>query len=49
MKAISEATGKALLDLSGDYKYYRSIGRMFILSSKDGELDRHKKEAEEFL
>ncbi|CAI2350318.1 unnamed protein product [Caenorhabditis sp. 36 PRJEB53466] len=44
---VSQSTKKNLVDLDQDLKYYRSVGRMFLLTDKAAEMQRHDDEAQQ--
>ncbi|CAO4373935.1 unnamed protein product [Caenorhabditis nigoni] len=44
---ISESTKRNLVGLNEDLKYYRSVGRMFLLTDKASEIARHEAEAKQ--
>uniref|UniRef100_A0A1I7UCT8 Prefoldin subunit 1 n=1 Tax=Caenorhabditis tropicalis TaxID=1561998 RepID=A0A1I7UCT8_9PELO len=44
---ISESTMKNLVGLDEGLNYYRSVGRMFLLTDKAAEISRHEAEAKQ--
>ncbi|CAL2040415.1 unnamed protein product [Caenorhabditis brenneri] len=44
---ISESTKKNLVGLDENLNYYRSVGRMFLLTDKSAEISRHEAEAKQ--
>ncbi|CAI4231844.1 unnamed protein product [Auanema sp. JU1783] len=44
-KRMSELTSKALSEIPTNLNVYQSVGRMFVLSSKDNELKRYLEES----
>uniref|UniRef100_A0A1I7XH66 Prefoldin subunit 1 n=1 Tax=Heterorhabditis bacteriophora TaxID=37862 RepID=A0A1I7XH66_HETBA len=45
---VSELSAQTISGISTELPVYRSVGRMFILSSKEEEVERHNKEANEY-
>ncbi|RCN33750.1 hypothetical protein ANCCAN_20418 [Ancylostoma caninum] len=45
---MSELSAASISEVPNDHAVYRSVGRMFLLTTKDAEIERHNKEALEY-
>ncbi|KAK6747004.1 hypothetical protein RB195_000321 [Necator americanus] len=45
---MSELSAASIAEVPNDLSVYRSVGRMFLLTTKEAEIERHNKEALEF-
>ncbi|KHJ99142.1 prefoldin subunit [Oesophagostomum dentatum] len=45
---MSELSAASIAEVPSDLSVYRSVGRMFLLTTKDSEIERHNAEALEY-